>query len=129
MVGALLALGVGAFGTLVGLDRERGFYPTVMIVIASYYWLFAILGGGTALMPEVLVATPFIVLAVAGFRRNLWLVVAALVAHGAMDIVHAQLVHNEGVPDWWPSFCLAFDVVAGVYLALGIFASKLSRAP
>jgi hypothetical protein len=66
LVGALLALGVGAFATLVGFDRERSFYPTVTIVIASYYWLFAIIGGGTALMPEILVATPFIALAVVG---------------------------------------------------------------
>lgn len=129
LVGAFLALGVGAFGTLVGFDRERGFYPTVMIVIASYYWLFAIMDGGAALLPELLIAAPFIVLAVAGFRRTGWLAVAALIAHGAMDLVHPHLVRNGGAPVWWPAFCAAFDIVAGAYLAFRLSASKPLQTP
>ena len=35
-IGATLALAVGVFGTRAGLDRDRAFYPTVMIVIAAY---------------------------------------------------------------------------------------------
>ena len=46
LVGAFLALAVGALlGTGVGLDRDRAFYPTVLIVVASYYALFAVMGG------------------------------------------------------------------------------------
>ena len=41
LVGVGLALVVAVFGTLVGFDRHRAFYPTVLIVIASYYGLFA----------------------------------------------------------------------------------------
>ena len=47
LVGALLAFAVGGLGTVVGLDRDRAFYPTVMVVIASYYVLFAVTGGAT----------------------------------------------------------------------------------
>jgi len=36
LVGALLAVAVGLMATAVGLDRDRAFYPTVTIVIASY---------------------------------------------------------------------------------------------
>ncbi len=43
LVGAFLAFGVGLFATAVGLDRDRAFYPTVTIVIASYYALFAVM--------------------------------------------------------------------------------------
>jgi hypothetical protein len=32
---------LAGLATVVGFDRERAFYPTVMIVIASYYVLFA----------------------------------------------------------------------------------------
>lgn len=34
-IGASLALAVGIFATLIGLDRERAFYPTVTIVIGA----------------------------------------------------------------------------------------------
>ena len=33
LVGALLAFAVGLLATAIGLDRDRAFYPTVMIVI------------------------------------------------------------------------------------------------
>src|SRR5207249_12220850 len=45
VIGAGLALSVGMLATFVGLDRDRAFYPTLTIVIASYYVLFAVIGG------------------------------------------------------------------------------------
>jgi hypothetical protein len=117
-IGACLALAVGAFATLVGLDRDRAFYPTVAIVIASLYSLFAVMGGSTrALLVESIVGVGFIALAVLGFRSSLWVVVAALGAHGVFDLVHGRLIQNPGVPPWWPAFCLAYDVAAAAYLA------------
>jgi len=53
------------------------------------------------------------------------LVVAALIAHGVFDFVHGRIVSNPGVPAWWPSFCLAYDVGAGVYLAWLLSSSRL----
>jgi hypothetical protein len=47
LVGALLAFAVGLFATVSRLDRDRAFYPTVAIVIASYYCLFAVMGAST----------------------------------------------------------------------------------
>jgi hypothetical protein len=35
LIGLILSVAVAAFATLIGLDRERAFYPTVLIVIAS----------------------------------------------------------------------------------------------
>ena len=105
-------------GTVVGLDRDRAFYPTVMIVIASLYVLFAVMGGSTqALFIEGAVATVFLAVSLVGFRYSLWLVVAALAAHGILDVFHGQLIANPGVPVWWPAFCLAYDEVAAGYLA------------
>ncbi len=92
-IGACLAFAVGAFATLVGLDRDRAFYPTVAIVIASLYSLFAVMGGSTrALVVESIVGVGFIALAVLGFRSSLWVVVAALGAHGVFDLVHGRLI-------------------------------------
>jgi hypothetical protein len=47
LVGAGLALAIGIFATVVKLDRDRAFYPTVAIVIALMYCLFAAIGGST----------------------------------------------------------------------------------
>lgn len=117
-VGVLLALGVGVLTTGFGLDRDRALYPAVTIVIASYYALFAVMGGSTqVLVAESAVAAVFLGLALAGFKITLWLVVAALAAHGVFDLAHPHVYANPGVPDWWPSFCLAYDVAAAAYLA------------
>jgi hypothetical protein len=118
MVGVVLAGLVSVFARLVGLDRDRAFYPTVLIVIALYYVLFAVMGGSVhALLVETLVMTGFSVAAVVGFKRNLWLVAGALAGHGVFDFVHGYLLTNPGVPAWWPPFCLAYDVVAAGFLA------------
>lgn len=117
-IGAGLALLVGLFGTLVGLDRERAFYPTVLCVVASLYALFAVMGGShQALALECIGTAVFVGAAAAGFRRSLWLVVAGLAAHGVFDFLHGRLIANPGVPTWWPQFCGAYDVVAAAYLA------------
>jgi hypothetical protein len=117
--GVALALVVGAFATVVGFDRDRVFYPAMMIVIAGYYVLFAVIGGDPgALVVELIIMGLFVAVTVAGFRWSLWLVVAALFAHGVLDAVHAGLVDNPGVPEFWPMFCMAFDIVAAGYLAV-----------
>ena len=119
LVGLLLGLAVAGFGVLVGFDRERAFYPTVAIVVASYYILFAVMGAsGRTLGTEIAVACIFCVLAVLGSSRWPWLIVVALVGHGAFDSVHHLLITNPGVPNWWPGFCLAFDVALGAFVAL-----------
>ena len=118
LVGALLAFAVGGLGTVVGLDRDRAFYPTVMVVIASYYVLFAVMGASThALLIESAVATAFLAVTLVGFKYSLWLVVGALASHGILDVFHGQLIANPGVPVWWPAFCLAYDEGAAGYLA------------
>ena len=118
MVGALLTVMVGLFATAVGLDRDRAFYPTVTIVVASYYALFALMAASMrALMLESLVAAVFLALAAAGFRSSLWVVVVALAAHGIFDLAHGSVIANPGVPGWWPAFCLTYDVTAAAYLA------------
>ena len=118
LAGIVLALTVSGLATLVGLDRDRAFYPTLVLVVASYYVLFAVIGGsGHALVVETLVMTGFLLVAVVGFKKSLWLVVAALAAHGVFDLFHGRVVANSGVPVWWPAFCLTYDITAAAFLA------------
>jgi hypothetical protein len=79
LVGLILCVAVAVFATATGLDRERGFYPPLLIVIASYYVLFAVMGAS---------------------RRTL------------------------GCRIGGPGFCLAFDVIFGVWVAV-----RLKRVP
>jgi hypothetical protein len=79
LIGLILSLAVAGFAAVIRFDRERAFYPTVLIVIASYYVLIAAMGASRrTLIIEIVVAGGFLLLAVLGFRRNFWLVAAAL---------------------------------------------------
>ena len=119
LIGVLVAAVVCAFAVLSGFDLDRVFYPTMLIVVAHYYILFAAMAGSTsALTIETLAAAAFLILAVAGFKKNLWLVAAALAGHGVFDFFHHLFIQNPGVPVWWPGFCLSFDVLAAGFLAM-----------
>jgi Na+/glutamate symporter len=49
---------------------------------------------------------------VVGCKRSPWYAVVALGGHGVMDAFHHLLVHNTGVPQAWPGFCMTFDLTA-----------------
>ena len=118
-VGIVLSLVVALFARVIGLDRDRAFYPTVLIVVASYYVLFAIMSGSTtAVLTESIVMAAFVAAAVTGFRTSRWIIIAGLAAHGVMDSFHGAVIDNPGVPSWWPAWCMAYDVGAAGALAL-----------
>jgi hypothetical protein len=129
LIGVLLALAVGMMATAVGLDRDRAFYPTVMIVIALLYALFAAMGASTqALVLDLLVGSVFIAAAVSGFKSSLWVVAVALASHGILDLVHDRVISNPGVPLWWPAFCSGYDLMAGAYLAWMLKTGRIRAA-
>lgn len=117
-IGLVLAIAVGVFARSSRLDRDRAFYPTVTIVVAAYYVLFAAMGASIReVILESLAGSVFVILAVYGFRSSLWVVAAALAAHGIFDFAHHLILTNPGVPVWWPRFCFAYDVAAAGYLS------------
>jgi hypothetical protein len=116
LIGLGLALVVGAFARLVGFDRDRAFYPTVLIVVGSYYILFAAMAG-SGIPGEIAFFLLFAVTAVAAFRITPWFAAAGLAAHGIFDFVRHEQLPAPGAPLWWPAFCGGFDVAAAVVLA------------
>ena len=119
VIGLALALAIVALGRLSGLDRDRALYPVTLIVIASYYVLFATMGGADALPGELIAAAVFVVVAIFGFRTSLWWAAAGIAGHGIFDwFVHPRLIANPGMPAFWPAFCGSIDVALGVLLAL-----------
>ena len=127
-IGIIGAVSVGLFGSCIGFDRERCFYPVVLIVVATYYILFAAVAqSSTALVAEAIPTIVFIAAAALGFRRTAWIVVAGLALHGVFDFFHHSVINNPGVPAWWPGWCLAYDVTAAVYLAVLILVRRASN--
>jgi hypothetical protein len=126
LIGIILALSVCGLATIVGFDRERAFYPVVTIVIASYYGLFAVMGGSRHVLAlELIFVAAFILISILGFKENLWIVVVALAAHGVFDLIHGRVIADPGVPAWWPAACLSYDVVTAMYLAALLVSQRL----
>ena len=125
MIGLGLAIAVAGLARIVGLDRDRAFYPTVLIVVGSYYVLFAtMIGSAEAVRVEVIFFLLFAAAAILGFRRSLWVVVAGLGMHGLFDFVRQHSMPASGAPQWWPAFCGGFDVAAAMLLGALILADK-----
>ena len=117
VVGILLAVGIGALGKFTRFDRDRSFYSTVLVIIASYYVLFAVLDGSSrALVWELVIAVAFSAVAIIGALLLPTLVGIGITAHGLFDLVHNALIDNSGVPSWWPTFCGSIDVVLGLWV-------------
>lgn len=127
-IGVTAATAVGLFATVIGFDKERSFYPVVLIVIAALYLLFAVMAGSIdSLVAEAIPALLFVAMASFGFRKTPWLVVAGLALHGVFDFFHHAVIVNPGVPVWWAGWCLAYDVVAAAYLAALILVRRTSH--
>jgi len=67
-IGAALGLFLGFFSRLTNFDRDRSYYAVVLIVIATYYVLFACIAN-EAIIAEIIVATIFSIIAVVGALR------------------------------------------------------------
>ena len=94
-----------------GFQRDNAFFPVMLIVIALFYVLFAVMSGSTsAIMIESAVALVFAVVAVIGFKVSPLIIAAAILAHGVFDFAHGSLIANPGVPVFWPAFCATFDI-------------------
>ena len=118
LIGVGVALAVAGLAAGVGFDRDS-FGSTVLIVTASYYVLFATMADSARpLVIESVIASAFLLVAVLAFKSNPWLVPAGMAAHGVFDIFHGSLIHNSGMPVWWPGFCLAFDAIFGGWVAV-----------
>jgi uncharacterized membrane protein HdeD (DUF308 family) len=119
VIGLLLAVGIAALARFTRFDEDRSFYSTILIIIASYYVLFAVLGGSRhALGWELVIGVVFSAVAIIGALVLPALVGIGIIAHGLFDLVHDVLITNSGVPTWWPSFCGSIDVSLGLWVLL-----------
>lgn len=118
-IGAGLGVAILIAAEVLRFSRDRSFYPTLLIVIASYYVLFAVMAGRPVVV-EIVVATVFGIMAVASALRWRLLAGLGILLHGVFDFTRGGIVGDGGAPEWWPAFCGGIDVVLGVWL-LGAF--------
>ena len=124
-IGILLAAVVALLATAIGFACDHAFYPTVLTVIATYYGLFAVMGGSVRpLAIEAIPPAAFFGLAVIGYKRSGWLDAIGLFGHAIFDFTHKHVIENAVVPLWWPGFCLAFDFTLGTILSSDLLRSR-----
>jgi hypothetical protein len=97
VIGIVLSLSVALFASRVGFDRDRAFYPTVLIVIGLYYVLFAAMSESVhTVLVESLVMTGFSIAADVGFKSSAWIVVGGLAGHDVFDARMAMSWRTQG---------------------------------
>ena len=127
VIGVLLAVGIAVLAKFTRFDEDRSFYSTVLVIVASYYVLFAVLDSSAhALVWELVIAVAFSTVAITGALFLPSLVGIGIIAHGLFDLVHDALIENSGVPTWWPSFCASIDVVLGLWVII-VTRSRLTK--
>ena len=106
----LVLVVAGAAHTL-KFDRDRSFYPVILIFIALYYVLFALINENTGIIiKELIIALIFTAIAMVGAKISLLVIGGGLLLHGLFDLFQQQLIAYPEVPRWWPGFCATVDV-------------------
>lgn len=115
LIGAGLAVVLALGARITRADQDRSFYPTILIVIATYYVLFAFMSG-EGIVEEILVAAVFSIAAIAGGMKLPVLVGVGIFLHGVFDFLRPMFISNSGVPAWWPGFCAGVDILLGAWV-------------
>lgn len=110
-----MAVSIAALAHVTKFDRDRSFFATLLIVIATYYVLFSFISF-EAIVVEIVVASCFSLIALAGALRWPILLGIGISMHGVFDFTHMHFITNSGVPEWWPLFCAGFDIVLGCWV-------------
>ena len=114
-IGAGLAIVLALGASITRADQDRSFYPTILIVIAAYYVLFAFMSG-EGIVEEIVVASVFAIAAIAGGMMWPVLVGVGIFLHGVFDFLRPMFISNSGVPTWWPAFCAGVDILLGAWV-------------
>ena len=115
LIGAGLAIVLAIGARITRSDQERSFFPTILIVIAAYYVLFAFMSG-ESIVEEIVVASVFSIAAIVGGAMLPVLVGIGIFLHGVFDFLRPLFISNSGVPAWWPAFCGGVDVLLGAWV-------------
>jgi hypothetical protein len=120
---ALAGVAVGVLTILAArtIRGERSLYSLGLLTLPSLYAFFALRVGQQSVgIEEMMYGLPFIaaglLFALVSVRLSAIIVGTFWILHAVYDLTHNYFLTNPGVPDWYPVFCFAVDVVVGVYV-------------
>jgi hypothetical protein len=117
LIGVMSTIIIIALARIATFERDRSFYPIVLIVIGFLYVLFAAIDGRTEVVfVESVFALVFTAVALFGFKKSEKVVGFGIMMHGFFDISHHLFIQNNGVPIFWAGFCLSIDFLLGLYV-------------
>lgn len=102
-----------------GAQREVRAYAVGLVVAAIIYLGFALKGGGLGwLLVELLGVAIFTLSAWLGVRVSAPFLGAGWALHAVWDWLMHTSTAAGFVPNWYPTVCLAFDLVLAGYIVL-----------
>jgi hypothetical protein len=102
---------------------------TILVAIAFIYVGFSLKDNPVTLIAlEVSVALILYFTAIVGYTRNNSLIAWGIIFHGVWDICHHNgYLLGTHIADYWPPFCLAVDIIDGLYFLI-LFKNQKSTA-
>lgn len=89
---------------------------TLALIGGAYIGFAARSASQKVFWGELLVAVGFGLAALAGLFWSPLAIGIGLILHAGWDLLHHRPGFGAGVPGWYIPFCVAFDVIAGVFL-------------
>jgi hypothetical protein len=94
-------------------------YAIGLIVAAALYLVFSVTAfNSTWLMVELIGVAIFTVIAWLGLRFTVWFLVFGWTIHVAWDVCLHLISQQAFVPDWYPVFCISFDLIVAGAIAV-----------
>ena len=122
LIGILLALALVGLARRYRPKKERYLYAIGLVIAAVVYLVLGVVGGAdsTWLGIEAFGVLLYSTAAWAGLRRP-WLLAIGWAAHVAWDLaLHLSGLGSEYTPNWYPWFCVSFDLIVAVAVLLSI---------
>jgi len=129
LLAALIGAACGAviIGVMyrLGMLAERSGAAVLLAAIALFYPVFAAAEGNwISFTLHAAIFVGFAMLAARAYTKGMLLLAGGLIAHGIFDIA-IGVIAAPG-PAWWPAFCAALDIVAGVMMIKLIQQKKIA---
>jgi len=125
LIGICLTIAVLGISGAIGLHKERGVWPSLLIAIATFYIVFALEHSDNGVIAfQSVIALGFMALALIGYKTSLWFIAAGLALHGVFDAISLKYSANPA-PDWWGPFCIGVDGLLALMLSIWILRGRI----